>query len=234
MGKSTISMAIFNSYVKLPEGTYNYTMIHINEFNLHINKIFAEMMKLPEIHNSWKSWNTLRASRSPWNSSSDLSAPLPGRPWMCAACSAWPWPFSRASWSTGCLWQLPVFATASSSMATSSSAASRSQQGWHKTWFFSGLLPWVWVIVFLWFQHQDRSRFVKPIWELLGSMSWKAGQERPPQSASIRNLQVGDVLGRTMTGPLAKRIGPARLWILVLLHLGSGTVRFVTCWVELL
>mmetsp|Transcript_1210 Transcript_1210/g.2445 ORF Transcript_1210/g.2445 Transcript_1210/m.2445 type:complete len:246 (+) Transcript_1210:2-739(+) len=31
-------------------------------------------------------------------------------------------------------------------------------------------------------------------------------------------FQVGDVLGRTMTGPLAKRIGPSRLWILVLLR----------------
>ena len=26
MGKSTISMAIFNSYVKLPEGNWEYTM----------------------------------------------------------------------------------------------------------------------------------------------------------------------------------------------------------------
>lgn len=31
-------------------------------------------------------------------------------------------------------------------------------------------------------------------------------------------FQVGDVLGRTMTGPLAKRIAPAKLWILVLLR----------------
>ena len=27
MGKSTISMAIFNSYVKLPEGTIDYYMV---------------------------------------------------------------------------------------------------------------------------------------------------------------------------------------------------------------
>ena len=29
MGKSTISMAIFNSYVKLPEGMFFYSRIHM-------------------------------------------------------------------------------------------------------------------------------------------------------------------------------------------------------------
>ena len=29
MGKSTISMAIFNSYVKLPEGIFGKNMVHI-------------------------------------------------------------------------------------------------------------------------------------------------------------------------------------------------------------
>ena len=74
--------------------------------------------------------------------------------------------------------------------------------------FCSGLLPWVWVIVFLSFQQLPRS--VKICQTNLGiagiyEESWTG---TPPQSASLRNLQVGDVLGRTMTGPLAKRIGP--------------------------
>lgn len=185
-------------------------------------------MKLTEIHNSW---NRHCLSLSFCGTDSDLSAPL--GPWQAMnVCGVFC--VTMAIFPGVVVHWLPLVA---SSFRNSKQLYGNILIGCFQVKDgISEFLFWAFTLglgdCFLSFQQLPRSVKITNLG--IAGIYEESWTGTPPQSASLRNLQVGDVLGRTMTGPLAKRIGPSRLWILVLLHLGSGTVRFVICWVELL